>query len=635
MSPLLRASLLCLLLLSGCAPAPVRSPLPEKDALITEPLIQTEQPGQLSQLYQHPDTPLSSEENQLRLQVIDSLIQAGDDHTAKQNADSIDPSTLSPQQRAQLSLLYAQIMLSLGEAEQAIERLELIQPQQLSLDNQIKYFQSQAFAFSLAGNPLNSAKSRINLHQLLSSPDQLKENQAAILETLGLLPDSALPSNQQPAADNLAGWISLAKIIKLNAPNAADFNPQITQWRTAFPEHPANLAFLAKAPDTSVNASSQPKSIAIFLPESGSFAQAGKAIRAGFMAAYNHSDGNAYKPSIHFYDSEQSTPSALYNQAVAEGAELIIGPLSKEHIQSLADSVTFTAPVLALNHIPELQKDKLYQFGLSPIDDVEQITSKAQGDGHQKALLFIPENAPGKRIAGYIAENWQNLDDDILETQTYNPKETDFSSPIKKLLNLDESEQRYNKILALIPLAKYTPRRRQDADALFLSAYSAEARSINPQLQFYQAGDLPVYAMPNVYAGQVNTSLDADLNKITFCDIPWLFNKVYQGDLGMASLKETWSQFPSPYLRLIAMGIDAYNLASRLNDLETNPYPGATGNLSLTTDNRIRRNLVCARFINGQPEVTGFIQGSTESRENTTPTTDKVRTVFQVADAIY
>lgn len=629
--PLLRALLLCLPFLSGCAPAPVSRPLPEKDALITEPLIQNEQPGQISELYQHPGTPLSSQENQLRLQAIDSLIQAGDDNTAKKNADSIDPSTLSPQQRAQLSLLYAQIMLSLGEAEQAIGRLELIQPQQLSLDNQIKYFQSQAFAFSLTGNPLNSTKSRIGLHQLLSSPDQLRENQAAILETLSLLPDAAL---QTTKTDTLAGWMSLASILKFK--NQPNFNAQISQWRATFPGHPANLDFLEKTPATSVTASSQPKSIAIFLPESGSFAQAGKAIRAGFMAAYNHSDSNAYKPSIHFYDSEQSPPPALYNQAVAEGAELIIGPLDKEHIQSLADSVSFTAPVLALNHIPGLQKDRLYQFGLSPIDDVGQISSKARSDGHQKALLFVPENAPGKRIADYFMESWQGLDGTILETQTYNPKETDFSSPIKKLLNLDESEQRYNKILALIPAAKYTPRRRQDTDAILLSAYSAEARSINPQLQFYQAGGgIPVYAMPTVYAGQINASLDADLNKITFCDTPWLFNKAYPGDLGMDALKETWSQFPSSYFRLIAMGIDAYNLASRLNNLGTNQYSGATGNLSLTSDNRIKRNLVCAKFNNGQPEITGFIQNSTENHENTIHTITKNKAPFQVDDAIY
>ncbi|MGZ8916573.1 MAG: penicillin-binding protein activator, partial [Methylobacter sp.] len=255
----------------------------------------------------------------------------------------------------------------------------------------------------------------------------------------------------------------------------------------------------------------------------------------------------------------------------------------------------------------------LYQFSLSPLDDAEQITHKARSDGHQKALLLIPENAPGKRIANYLTEDWQNQEGTILETQTYNPKGTDFSSPIQKLLNLDESEQRYNKILTLVPGVKYTPRRRQDADAILLSAYSSEARSINPQLQFYQADDLPVYAMPTVYTGQVNLSQDADLNKITFCDTPWLFNNAYQGELNMDALQETWKQFPSAYLRLIAMGIDAYNLATRLSNLEIDSYPGATGNLSLTGDQRIKRKLICAKFIDGHPEVSGF---ATENSPN-------------------
>jgi len=341
------------------------------------------------------------------------------------------------------------------------------------------------------------------------------------------------------------------------------------------------------------------------LPESGTFAQAGKAIRAGFMAAYNHADNSA-KATLRFYDSEQSSPQTLYDQAAAEGAQLIIGPLAKEQIQSLAETVTFNIPVLALNHIPGLQKNRLYQFSLSPLDDADQITHKAREDGHQRALLLVPENAPGKRTANYLAEDWQNQGGTVLETQTYNPKESDFSATIQKLLNLDESEQRYNKILTLVPGVKYTPRRRQDADAVLLSAYSAEARSINPQLQFYQAGDIPVYAIPTIYTGQVNASLDADLNKITFCDTPWLFNTAYQGELGMDALKETWKQFPSAYFRLIAMGIDAYNLTTRLDNLEIAPYPGATGNLSLTADHRIKRKLICATFMDGQPEISGF-----------------------------
>ena len=632
--PLLCALLPGLLFFSGCAPVAATNTesgaiqeernASGQDTLVTQPLIRNDQPAQMVELYQYPTTardggsaaigmdPMRpalspAEQNQQHLQSVDSFIQAGDGITAKQTADAINPAELSSEQRAQLSLLYVQIRLSFGEAEQAIEDLALIQPQQLTPDNQIKYFQSQAFAYSLTGNLLGSAKSRIQLHRLITSPDELKKNQAAILEALRLLPDSELQSNQ---TDDLAGWMSLANILKyINQP---DFSAQISQWHATFPTHPADLSFLDSPYDAPKNASFQPKTIALLLPGSGTFAQAGKAIREGFMAAYNHT-GNTAKPTIRFYDSEQSAPVTLYNQAVAEGAQLIIGPLDKEHIQSLANTVTFDIPVLALNHIPGLQKNQLYQFSLSPLDDADQITHKAWADGHQKALLLIPDNAPGKRIANYLTEDWQNQDGTILETQTYNPKETDFSASIQKLLNLDESERRYNKILALIPGAKYTPRRRQDADAILLSAYSAEARSINPQLQFYQASNLPVYAMPNVYTGQVNPSLDADLNKITFCDTPWLFNKAYQGELGMDSIKETWKQFPSSYLRLIAMGIDAYNLATRLDNLEADPYPGATGNLSLTTDQRIKRKLTCAKFIDGQPEISDLTTENTGS----------------------
>lgn len=593
-----------LLLFSGCASTPASSALPEQEVLVTHPLIDNDRPERMTELYQHPFASSSLERNQQRLQAIETLIQAGDGANAKLNADAIRPAELSSEQRAQLSLLYAQILLSFGEAEQAIESLALIQSQQLSPDNQIKYFQSQAFAYSLTGNLLDSAKSRIQLHPLITSPEEREKNQAAILEALRLLPDTALQTHQ---TDTLAGWMALANVLKyINQP---DFDAQINQWRTTFPGHPADLGFLYRPQDTPENTPLQAKAMALLLPESGTFAQAGKAIRAGFMAAFNHAD-NASKPTIRFYDTQKSAPQALYELAVADGAQLIIGPLDKEHIQSLADTVTFSVPVLALNHIPGLQRNKLYQFSLSPLDDADQIAHKASADGHRKALLLIPENAQGKRVTNYLTEDWQDLGGTVLETQSYNPKETDFSAPIQKLLNLDESEQRYTKILALIPNLKYTPRRRRDADAVLLSAYSAEARSINPQLQFYQAGDLPVYAMPNVYTGQANASLDSDLNKITFCDTPWLFPKVYQGELGMDALKETWKQFPSAYFRLIAMGIDAYNLTARLDDLETNSYSGATGNLSLTVDRRIERELICAKFIDGQPEVSGFIGGN-------------------------
>lgn len=587
---LLLALIFCLVNLSSCR-TNVQSKVtlaPSTPAITTKPLIQTQ--NDPSKTYTAIRPP--SEEIQHRFQAIESLIINGDGDAAHKKADAMSALDLSIPEQAQLNLLYTQILLTFGEAEQAIEKLALIQTDQLNQEDQIKYFQSQAFAFSLTGNQLDSAKSRIELHRLLASSEQAK-NQAAILETLNLLPEATLKYAQN---DELAGWISLAKLSKLF--NFPGFTDQLSEWRSRFPVHPADLSVFIASTDRT-DSTNRPKSIAILLPETGTFAQPGKAFLAGFMAAYNHASSNS---NLQFYDTSQAPSSNLYKQALTEGATLVIGPLDKQSIQDLANSTTLDVPVLALNHIDGLQKENLYQFALSPIDDAKEITNKAWLDGHHKILTLIPDTASGQRINNYFTENWNLFGGKYLETQTYNLNDTDFSLPIKKLLNIDESEQRFHNLLTIIPTAKFTPRRRQDVQALLLSAKSNEARSINPQLKFYQANDLPVYAMPNVYSGVPNQAQDIDLNNMVFCDMPWLLEKSYTGNLNMDSLINSWKTFPLEHLRLFAMGLDAFQLAFQLEDLNNKSLAGATGILSLENGNRIKRTLICAKFINGHPE---------------------------------
>ena len=324
------------------------------------------------------------------------------------------------------------------------------------------------------------------------------------------------------------------------------------------------------------------------------------------MAAYHKSESGFQAP-IRSYDSSSDSPVNLYHRAISEGAELVIGPLSKDNIQSLALSTELTTPVLALNHIPNLAKNNLFQFGLSPIDEARQIASKAGQDGNKKALLLTPKTKQGGRIANYLTEYWQGTAGTLLEAQSYNKKASDFSKPIKDLLNLDESKYRYNRLKRLLGTnIQYTERRRQDVDAIFLSASAKKARSIYPQLQFYRATRLPVYATANIYSGQANPSLDIDLNNITFCDIPWLFSNAYSGELSQESLRSTWQHLPGRYLKLIALGIDSYNVIPHLGQLNSTPYPGATGTLSINNENRITRQLVCAKFTDGIPKLQDF-----------------------------
>ena len=54
--------------------------------------------------------------------------------------------------------------------------------------------------------------------------------------------------------------------------------------------------------------------------------------------------------------------------------------------------------------------------------------------------------------------------------------------------------------------------------------------------------------------------------------------------------------------RLMAMGVDAYEIAANIqNFIESGRMSGATGQLTLTSDGRIYRELPWAKFQNGIP----------------------------------
>lgn len=608
--------------ISSCATRPGKKLTHSRDLEKAEQLMQSGKSNQATRYYQRLAGQKSPHRNQYRLLVIDSLIKSGKTEDALAYANTINEDQLLPKEKGRLKFLYVQISLSSGDTEKALAILDEIPVQGLKYADQVAYFQSKAFAFSLAGDLLASANERIKLAQIIRDPQVEYENNVAILETLSLLPSRTQQSSQQQVPDALSGWIALTSILRLR--DSPDLNAALNEWYQMYPQHSVtNSAFIEAYLESSRHEFQRPDSIAILLPESGSYASAAQAVREGLMAAYYNQQDDAIKPNIRFYDSAANNIIALYQKAVGEGAELIIGPLNKNKIETLISTIELTIPVLALNHIPGLFHPMLYQFGLSPIDEAGQIASKAWLDGHRKILILTSNSGYGRRIAQYFTKAWQEMGGVMLETQTYNPKETDYSKSIKALLNLDESQQRYKKIRSVISSVKFTPRRRSDVDAIFISGYPRAARLINPQLKFYRAKQIPVYATSRLYNGRPNPGQDSDLDGIRFCDIPWLLNEDFQGELSLSTLQNTWQQIPSIYLRLIALGIDAYNIVAHLGRMDGIQYQGATGNLLLTSGNRIKRQLMCAKFVGGMPQQVEFLENASVNYEGITKLTEQ------------
>src|SRR3546814_6794299 len=90
-----------------------------------------------------------------------------------------------------------------------------------------------------------------------------------------------------------------------------------------------------------------------------------------FFAAYLDAGRNhAPRPSVRVYDSLGTAEGAIkaYQQAVSDGAKLVIGPLTRAEVTAVFGQGTLPVPVLALNHPDgkQLPIGDTSEFGLLP-----------------------------------------------------------------------------------------------------------------------------------------------------------------------------------------------------------------------------------------------------------------------------
>ena len=78
-------------------------------------------------------------------------------------------------------------------------------------------------------------------------------------------------------------------------------------------------------------------------------------------------------PDIRIYDTSTGSIQSVYNQAVADEADMIVGPLRQSQVESLTTAPLLPIPTLALNRLDNRQlpqPENFYQFGLSPLDEL-------------------------------------------------------------------------------------------------------------------------------------------------------------------------------------------------------------------------------------------------------------------------
>ena len=315
--------------------------------------------------------------------------------------------------------------------------------------------------------------------------------------------------------------------------------------------------------------------IAVLLPQSGALGSVSQDIYQGIQSARSML---ARETTVKLYDVGNGGAVKQYQQAIADGADMIVGPLDKDSLaELLAQPQVLSKPLLSLNYLTNNRSipAALYQFGLLPEDEARQVAEFAAAHGQRTAIVLAPNSAWGERVANAFRSTYQRNGGQVVALQQYadNPSKS-YQQTVETALASSQGQ----------------------ASMVFLAASPSQARLIRPILAD-AAPNLPVYATSHIFSGRTDPAKDRSLDGIVYTEIPWVLQNVQSSSLNS-----------SKYPRMVALGMDAFMIAKNLPEIARQPnakLDGKTGQISLASTRQVQRNLSFATFNNGLPQPLG------------------------------
>jgi outer membrane PBP1 activator LpoA protein len=345
--------------------------------------------------------------------------------------------------------------------------------------------------------------------------------------------------------------------------------------------------------------------VALIMPLTGKLAGAGVSLREGFVTAYYHTPVDK-RLHIRIYDTNELGVPAAVAQATREGAQLIVGPLAREHVAAAATITGARAPILALNFLPTGTPvpQAFYQFALSPEDEARQVARRVIADGHHAGAALVPSGDWGNRVLAAFSQELQADGGTLIAQSPIDTGLTDYSPEIMQVLGLSESRARDKRLESVLGTKLgFEPRPRGDVEFIFAASQVNTARLLLPQLRFHYVGGIPTYATSDSY--EPSPSANQDLDGLIFPDMPWILGSELADSVREAA-RVAWPNDGAPRNRLFAFGFDAYLLAAALQGQPSATQldvQGLTGHLSLDAEHRVHRELEWGEIHNGQVRV--------------------------------
>jgi hypothetical protein len=588
-------------------PAPARVP----DAATTIPLGREDSATSPWDYIAAARNAASPERERLTLDAIELFLDLRQVSTAQTLLEQLQPQTMPAPLARRHRLLATRALLLAGQPQRAVQNLEGISGAGLDRAAVSEVLRLRGESL-VAMNELERGIADLSRRSDFLDDDESRLRSSRriweILQSQRL--EDLTRIRDQRAADTpiVSGWADLALVTAQNSWDPRAMSQQLERWAQLHPGHPAGQQLVPELIRSLTSTLRSYDRVALLLPMTSEYETAARAVYDGIVSLHE-SDSNPRKPQLILYDfgNDPAQVSFYYQAAIRDGVDFVIGPLGKAAADSLVRTTAASVPTLLLG-TPEPSapiRGPYYQFSLAPELEGSEVAERAFEDGHRAVAILGAGSEQGQSIADAMARRFEGLGGVVAIRREFAPAGSDHSQAIQLMLNLHESQARGRRIEALAgqPL-QFEPRRRHDIDAILLVADSNQARLVKPQLDFFQAHDLPIYATSQVYAGRPDPVNDLDLDGIVFGDMPWVLRDSGQVEIMRSSLPASAKYRNSALDRLFALGMDAYAIMPRLEQLAGASFlrhRGFTGVLTINSNGLVERDLTWARFNQARP----------------------------------
>ena len=577
-------------------------------ASIAESLASARAQAEVESSVQAPSTEESNTSLEQSLQSAETALANSDYQKLRSSLVLATTFDATPEQRVRWRILQARLAMIDNDLDAARTYLSLDSAVLRSIERkwQARWFGARADYYARSGNNRLALRLRIELDRRLQAEERIANQRHLVV----LLQSSSRELLQSLADETQIepnrGWYELGKVLVANQDSLILRSIALNSWRQDWFNHPASAnldKLLVMENDTS---GSLINNIGVILPLSGQLATLGEAVQTGINLAateYVFQTGRV-APQISYYDSATTEVGQLYGQAVSRGAQLVIGPLLKQEIAAI-NALGLSAPVLALNYLDDAPtQNNLFQLGLAMQDEVLFISEAAWGAGCLNALVLYSDSEWSQRAYADFSRHWNRLGGVVLDAAQVS-KDSNLARIISRLVQVDDAQVEqaksfFNRELNASEYEEFRSLgRRSDAECLFLLVPDDQARLIRPLLAFYLANDLVTYGTSRINRPEFSREQNKDLDGIYWSDIPWLSSN---GSTRQRLQREPRYEALRPYERLVALGVDAFNMFPYLTQMRANPnltISASTGELRLAEQQQVRRQPKLMRFVDG------------------------------------